>query len=152
MSNYSFKPIVRVAFSCIFPYRRHTVDTDSLSCVEHSLSLWAKCFVLSIIRFENVTKWNVRKQKSSCPSSAILCVFVTFLWLCVGGLEPHCFFPLLDQSRSGYCISHSIEDWSAAVHWGVQSRLRHCSLSLHFSVSPLSVSVRLYLSFSHSPA
>lgn len=50
-------------------------------------------------------------------------------------------FSLLDLSRSWYNSSHSIKDWSAAVHWGVQSHHRH--YSLHFSVF-LSFSLSLF--------
>jgi len=54
-------------------------------------------------------------------------------------------FSLFDQPRSGYSISHSAEDWSAADHWGVQSR--PC-LSLHFS---LFIRLSFYLDPSLTP-
>lgn len=77
-----------------------------------------------------------QKQKSSFHSSSILCVFVAERGRSVAVL----LFSQLNHSRSGYCISHSMEDWSAAVHWDVQIRRCCCSLSRHFPLS-LSVSV-----------
>lgn len=69
------------------------------------------------------------KRFLSLPHSSLcFCAFSVTLH---GWTAAVLLFSLLDQSRSGYCISHSMEDWSAGVHRGVQSRPRHCSLSLH---------------------
>lgn len=57
---------------------------------------------------------------------------------------------LLDQSRSGYYISHSVVGGSAAVRWGVQSRPCHCSLSLHSRFFSVLLLCRLNLSVTQS--
>lgn len=81
--NVALKPTVypsecSIELCSVAFFLKGDIKTRFLCCVGHNLSLWAKCFVLSIIRFENVKKWNVKKNTSPLvPSSTILCVFVT---------------------------------------------------------------------------
>lgn len=88
-------------------------ESDKAYCVSHRVKLmlgilhrWTH--MAQVTRAKNVTKGNVKKRSALVPFlhlTAFLCLLCDFAWM-------DCrFVSLLNQSRSGYCISHPMEDW-----------------------------------------
>lgn len=88
-------------------------ESDKAYYVSHRVKLmlgishrWTH--MAQMTRAKNVTKGNVKKRSALVPFlhlTAFLCLLCDFAWM-------DCrFVSLLNQSRSGYCISHPMEDW-----------------------------------------